>query len=299
MMPDVDGFELAEQIHRHPDLAGTVVIMLSSADRQIDAARCRQAGVAGYLIKPVKPSELFDAIVTAVDPATRNARTAMAPRDRRSGDQYARAAATVAPTSGGGQRHQPDAGTKPATKERATPSRPPSTAGRLSRRLETQTFDAVLMDVQMPEMDGFEATGLIREKERATGDHIPIVAMTAHAMKGDRERCLAAGMDAYVSKPVRLVELKNALATVLPAAQLASECVDVDNTPGDTETPAASPRLRAARRRDPPALILDRKELLRRFGGREDRLRAIVQIFLDEAKVAHGGPEECHRGRRR
>ncbi|MBC8873876.1 MAG: response regulator, partial [Planctomycetes bacterium] len=84
--------------------------------------------------------------------------------------------------------------------------------------LTTQRFDIVLMDVQMPQLDGIEATAAIRAMEKETGTHLPIVAMTAHAMKGDRERCLAAGMDAYVAKPVRARELLQAIGVVLAAA---------------------------------------------------------------------------------
>jgi CheY-like chemotaxis protein len=99
--------------------------------------------------------------------------------------------------------------------------------------LEKQTFDLILMDVQMPEMDGFEATAAIREKEKATRTHVPIVAMTAHAMAGDRERCLAAGMNNYVSKPIRSQELFAAIAAFAPAAPNA--CRIDGERPGDDE----------------------------------------------------------------
>jgi CheY-like chemotaxis protein len=90
-------------------------------------------------------------------------------------------------------------------------------------RLDSADFDLILMDVEMPEMDGLEATAIIREQEKGTGSHVPIVAMTAHAMKGDRERCLAAGMDDYVSKPIRAQQLFDTLASVLAAARRGME----------------------------------------------------------------------------
>jgi CheY-like chemotaxis protein/HPt (histidine-containing phosphotransfer) domain-containing protein len=138
--------------------------------------------------------------------------------------------------------------------------------------LANRSFDVVLMDVQMPEMDGFEATSRIREQGRATGKHIPIVAMTAHAMKGDRERCLAAGMDGYVSKPIQAAELYQALASVVPS-------VPADSSTEQDALDAGSKRSRA----NDPGGVLDRAALLARVGGREDRLRTIIKVFLDES----------------
>ncbi len=286
MMPEVDGFALAEQIRRHPDFAGTVVIMLSSADRQVDAARWRRAGVASYLIKPVKPSELFEAIVNSVDLVVRSHRPSTVP-SKRPGPAVARS------------RLRPlrlllveDNATNQVLAllllEREGHTVQTARNGREALAiLETQAFDAVLMDVQMPEMDGFEATSQIRERERATGEHVPVIAMTAHAMKGDRERCLAAGMDAYVSKPIRMVELNSALATVLPSACHASEHANQERPFDDAEPPAAG----TASTREPGerlSHVLDRQALLQRFGGREDRLRTVIRIFQDEAKSLMG-----------
>jgi CheY-like chemotaxis protein len=150
--------------------------------------------------------------------------------------------------------------------------------------LANGSFDVVFMDLQMPEMDGFEATARIRKPEEGTGKHIPIVAMTAHAMKGDRERCLESGMDSYISKPVRPEELYRVLASfapsdissrAMPAHQPTEDASVLERTNSVVDRPRSS--LRAG--------LLDRAALLARVGGRDDRLRMIAQVFLDESSA--------------
>jgi len=208
-MPEVDGFSLAEMIKKDEELGGTIIMMLTSGDRPGDIARCEQLGVAAYLLKPVKQSELFDAIVMALDVGT--------PEEE-------------VPKGGGvdepirhSQRRVLLAEDSPVNQRLAMGvlqeygySVVVANHGREAlAAIETQDFDLVLMDVQMPEMDGLEATAAIRSKEEASGAHLPIIAMTAHAMKGDRERCLEGGMDAYVAKPIRAKELLETIDSVL------------------------------------------------------------------------------------
>jgi CheY-like chemotaxis protein len=207
MMPNVDGFMLAEQLKSLDDYSSVSMMMLSSADRYADAARCRQIGVGAYLTKPIKQSTLFDALVVAAaskrkprDPATVSHKSDPEP---------------VAPVPQGRTLNLLLAednlvNQKLAVRilEKRGHSVTVAANGALAVEfVKKKKFDLVLMDVQMPEMDGLEATGLIREYEKETGEHIPIVALTAHAMKGDRERCLSAGMDFYVSKPIQPQEL--------------------------------------------------------------------------------------------
>jgi two-component system, sensor histidine kinase and response regulator len=282
MMPGVDGFQLALRIKEEPDLARAAVILLSSADKQYDGARCRQAGVAAYLSKPVKHSELLDAILMALDPST-----TVTPRQNLGGHQ--------------GQQTNVPGRSRPlcvllvednATNQLLAVSlleKAGHTVGTAKNGNEAlacvaqRCFDVVLMDIQMPEMDGFEATARIREREQATGQRVPIVAMTAHAMKGDRERCLAAGMDGYISKPIQAAVLYQTLAAFAPADPVAEPTspAPAPVIEGDARDPTdAGMTVRRART---SADLVDKTVLLARVGGREDRLRAIIHVFLDES----------------
>ena len=216
-MPEMDGFALAERIRHTPELSGVTIMMLSSADLAGEAARCRELGVTAYLTKPIRPSELLDTILTAwgtVPPA--KDRSAATPRPTGSSSQRFRV--LVAEDNPVNQR----LAVRLLEKEGHTVV--VANDGREALAAwEPGAFDLVLMDVQMPYLDGFEVTAAIREQEKITGTHIPIIAMTAHAMKGDEERCLQAGMDGYVSKPIQreaMLEMIHRLVAEPPVATL-------------------------------------------------------------------------------
>jgi PAS domain S-box-containing protein len=282
MMPGVDGYELAERIRQHPDLSRAAVILLSSADRQHDNARCCHSGVAAYLSKPVKQSELLCAILAALDPLTKDGKPpALGPdrRERPSEPCRSRPLRVLLVEDNATNQRLAVALLERKGHKVETASNGKEALAALAQRC----YDVVLMDVQMPEMDGFEATARIRELERGKTEHIPIVAMTAHAMKGDRERCLEAGMDGYVSKPVQAGELYQALASFAPSDapsgqyDLAPRPIGDAGVTDSTNACAEAPQARL------PAGGLDKAALLARVGGREDRLREIIQVFLDES----------------
>jgi CheY-like chemotaxis protein len=271
LMPEMDGFTLAEEIRQDPGLAGATILMLSSADRSSHLARCRALGVAGCLVKPIKQSELLDAILTALGSG---------PLEKRGAVQD-----EPAPRAGGGLRLllAEDNEINQAVAVRMLQRRGHSVVVANNGRealavLATAQFDAVLMDVQMPELDGLETTAAIREGERSTGRHLPIVALTAHAMKGDRERCLAAGMDDYVTKPLRIGELCHVLARVVPPA---------------ASVAPVSPAVQHQEQANGEPVVFDRQTALARVEGDLELLRRLVHLFtrqsarlLDEIKAA-------------
>jgi two-component system, sensor histidine kinase and response regulator len=180
--------------------------MLSSADRHGDVARCREAGVAAYLTKPVRQSDLLNAILTALAPS----RGGMAPPRPTAGPAFEKAARGLRLLLTEDNVINQRLALRLLEKRGHTVV----VAGNGHEALEAlgrERFDAVLMDVEMPEMDGFETTAAIRRLEEGTGARIPIIAMTAHAMKGYREQCLASGMDGYVSKPLQARDLFDAV----------------------------------------------------------------------------------------
>ncbi len=199
-LPEMDGCALAKEIRRSPDLSGAGVIVLTAAGEHGDPSRCEGSGVSGYVAKPVREADLCAALLSALQ----------SHHHRPGRTEHPQAAPEPQPVK-----------TAPAGRILLAEDNPVNqhVAVRLLQKrgyevavarngvealkaLETQTFDLVLMDVQMPEMDGFEATAAIRQKERGQGRRLPIIALTAHAMAGDEERCLRAGMDGYIPKPI-------------------------------------------------------------------------------------------------
>jgi signal transduction histidine kinase/ligand-binding sensor domain-containing protein/DNA-binding response OmpR family regulator len=198
-MPDMDGFALVEQLRQSPQLVGGAkVMMMISAGQGEDAARCRELGVAAYLTKPVGQSELFEAIARVLGtPAPEGDLTSVITRRSL---QEAKKTFRVLLAEDNAVNQKLALRLLEKRGHRVTVA----TNGREAlAAVQQQNFDVVFMDVQMPEMDGLEATAAIRAQEDGTGKHLTIIAMTAHVMQGDRERCLAAGMDGYISKPIK------------------------------------------------------------------------------------------------
>ena len=207
-MPKMDGFALVEQIRRRPELSTATIMMLTSAGHQGDAARCKELGVSAYLLKPIRQSELREAIARVLGA---NKPEGVIPLITRYSLQDAREPGSslkvlLAEDNAVNQRLVvrllEKRGHRVAVAENGLEA---------LAALKKEDFDLVLMDVQMPEMDGMEATAAIRKGEKRTGEHVAVIALTAHAMKGDREKCLAAGMDGYLTKPIRPQELDDAL----------------------------------------------------------------------------------------
>ena len=200
-MPGMDGFALAERIRMRPELTGATIMMLTSAGQRGDAARCKELGVSAYLIKPVKQAALLEAILTVLNDLGAATEKRLLTRHTIRENQAKRTILLV---------EDNPVNQRLAERVLEKAGHTVVTAGNGLEALDAfaaQKFDLILMDVQMPEMSGFEATAKIREHERETGERVPIVAMTAHAMKGDRERCLDAGMDDYISKPIKAHDL--------------------------------------------------------------------------------------------
>ena len=261
-MPETDGFTLVEQIRSQPEFAELPIILLTSADRPGDIERCRELEVNRYLTKPVKQSELLTAIevatgVTEVGAALGQHSSPsqvigplriLLAEDSRTNQQLALALL-------GQQGHSVEVANN--GQEAVTKS-------------EAATFDLILMDIQMPELDGYEATAQIRQRESVAGQRTPIIAMTAHAMKGDREQCLQAGMDDYVSKPIRTEELFAALACVNSPDEQAGTAVAAENSDDTHSTSTATDSL------------IDWEAALKIVGGDRPLLDSVIEAVLEE-----------------
>jgi two-component system, sensor histidine kinase and response regulator len=215
-MPEMDGLTVAAQIKHDPRLKSATILMLSSSDQRDIEGSCRQLDMPRYIRKPITKAELWEAMTAALSRAEfqDEGRTALQGRDDAPHcfDQVPikRLRILLAEDNVVNQRL-----VVRLLEKHGHTMLIASTGHEVLTTLDQQPVDLVLMDVQMPEMDGFEATAAIREQERQRGGHLPIIALTAHAMKGDQERCLAAGMDGYVSKPINMQTLSEAISLVL------------------------------------------------------------------------------------
>ena len=257
-MPDTDGFQLTEKIKQHRSLSSTVIMMLTSGAHSGDIARCRELGGAAHLMKPIKQSDLFDAIIGCMSASADVEETitaaeipthTMSPlRILLAEDSYPNQRLAVGLLSKWGH-----------TVTVANNGR------EAIAKFNHEDFDLILMDVQMPELDGYQATAVIREREAKSGLHVPIIAMTAHAMKGDREECLAAGMDDYVSKPIRRAALRSAIEQVTSTQSRAT-----------AEQPAVAAELPS------DATAVDWSDALRAVGGDRKLLLEVAEAFLND-----------------
>jgi CheY-like chemotaxis protein len=250
-MPDMDGFAIAACIRQDPALAGATILMLSSTDLAGDATRCRELGIPIYLMKPIIQSDLWDAIMMALRQEAQASLPAPSASQPGTLGRRQRLRILLAEDNAVNQTLAIRMLEKCGHDVQVV-----STGKEALAALDQQPFDLVLMDVQMPDLDGLETSAVIRARERGTGRHLPIIAMTAHAMQGDQERCLAAGMDAYITKPMQSMDLYTAI-----------DSIPLDSRAHDQAT------------REPP---IDLNAALRTVEGDEGLLIELVDTFRQD-----------------
>ncbi len=253
VMPGMDGFSLAEVILKDDSFSNVILMLLSSAGRHDDSRRSQEMGIHRCLSKPIKQSDLMDAIAETLNLLPEKTEGMSI-----SGESQVEIRARRVLLAEDGIVNQRVA--MDLLQQRGHNVVVANNGKEVMAILEDASFDLILMDIQMPEMDGFETTEAIRSGEKTSGEHIPIFAMTAHAMKGDRERCLAAGMEGYLSKPIRVDKLYEAVEGVDPGLR------PQDEDFADSESIS----------------IVDWKGALERLGGNEQTLRELAELFVGE-----------------
>ncbi len=215
----VDGFSLAEEIHAGANPGTSTVMMLASGKQLADSARCRQIGAAAYLAKPIRERELREALQQAVSDVSPGWRDLEGIANGNTAGEIRFGKALRILLADDNIVNQKL--TSRLLEKRGHTIILASDGNEAMSLLERERVDLVLMDLQMPGMDGFQVTAAIREQEKATGARLPVFAITAYALKGDKERCLNAGMDGYIAKPIRANELYAVVENLTPLASAA------------------------------------------------------------------------------
>jgi len=263
-MPELDGFDVAAAIKERPELGNVSIMMLTSDAQSDDIVRCRELGIAAHLIKPIRQSELLDTILRVLGKTDGMVAQQSSPLESHSTKRPGSPLNILVAEDN-------DINQKVASSLLEKQGHTVSVARNGIEAIslwETGSFDLVFMDVQMPEMDGLTATTVIRDRELATGKkRTPIIAMTAHAMKGDRERCLSAGMDNYVPKPIEAELLHEVLE--IATARIGKSAAGL---PGDQVSSTDRQASNA----------IDLKSALARLGGDEELMKEAASMFLEE-----------------
>jgi signal transduction histidine kinase/DNA-binding response OmpR family regulator len=281
-MPGMDGFDLLAKLREDPRLTPGAVMMLTSGDQPQDSQRCRELGIAEYAIKPVSQSEMLRLVLVALGHAPAPAAISSVAVSTTLPSPARPLAILLAEDNAFNQ--------KVAEALITRMGHSVTIAGNGREAIEVYargSFDIVLMDIQMPEMDGYQATEKIRALQKNPGKRVPIIALTAHAMTGDREKCLAGGMDDYLSKPIRSHELEQVLSRHAPSADVVRQegpqspvgqesMAPAVTTTGAGEQPAAAP------------LQIDPASLLQACGGDRDLMLSLTEMFPQESgKLMH------------
>ncbi len=259
-MPHMDGFGFVERVQALPGLSSVPILMLSSGAHRGDAARCQALGVAAYLLKPVRQSELRESIARATGRTANPDSASMITQDKLRRERPLSQVLSILLAE---DNHVNQKMAVRLLEKRGHKVTVVDNGSEAANMLERRSFDLVLMDVQMPVMDGITATKMVRERERKTGSYQPIIAMTALVMKGDRERCLAAQMDGYLSKPIRPVELDAVLEEYLQKKH--REAPNLEPAPAAVAGDA-----------------VNLKELLDRLDGDTAFLAELSQVFRED-----------------
>ena len=268
-MPGMDGFQLSEAIGRRPDRGQHTILMLTSGGQPGEAERCRQIGISAYLLKPVMKADLRTAILTVLGRGQSDSVAVRPLVTRHTLRESSRKLHILV-----AEDNAVNQAVILRVLEKMGHSSVLARTGKEALALAfSQKFDLAFMDVQMPEMDGLAATEAIRQREKGSGTHLPIFAMTAHAMKGDRERCLQAGMDGYITKPMRFGDVEKTLSSFSGAQPVSAPSVHTISSL--SVQPVSSPNLSGK--------SWGKAEALERLGGDEDLLRELCQIFLEES----------------
>jgi CheY-like chemotaxis protein/two-component sensor histidine kinase len=255
-----EGFEVAKRVKATPYGSDVEIILLTSIGRRGDAAQCTKSGISGYLTKPVKQSDLFDAVMMVLGYRADE----KLPLITHHTIEEARRRLSVLLVEDNVVNQKVAATMLEKRGHRVFVA---SHGREALEALDEERVDLVLMDVQMPEMDGFEATKRIRERERANGGHVPIVAMTAHAQTGDREKCLEAGMDSYISKPIRAEDLFSVIENLMNGS---GERNKEGPAPSETVMPVAED-------------VFDLSKAMNSVDGDRELFEEVANLFLEDA----------------